>query len=69
MFDNLRELSDEPGRKERQAQTYQTYEEPPGRRLLGMTPGQRFLLSLMLLATVIVMGAMCLLVTGSVWLF
>ena len=33
---------------------------------LGMTPAQRFLISLLLLGTVIVLGSMCLMVTQKV---
>lgn len=66
MFDDLRDLSGEPV-------TYEDfdYEEKPRgpeRRIFGMTAVQRFILSLMLLVTVVVLGSMCLLVTERVWL-
>lgn len=37
------------------------------RRFLGMTAAQRFIISLLLFGTVVVMGLTCLLVTGRVW--
>lgn len=44
--------------------------QPPQRerRIMGMTAAQRLVISIMLLATVFVVGLMCLLVTGRVWL-
>lgn len=71
MFDNLRELSDGPSEFESGEQAL--FEAPPvnvpERPLFGMTSGQRFVLSILLLATVVVMGITCLLVTGKVWYF
>ena len=39
------------------------------RRFLGMTPGQRFVIALLLFLAVAVVGALCLVVTGKVLLF
>ena len=70
MFDNLRDMSED-------SDLFQevTDEEPTakrvrrsGKRFLGMTPGQRFILAILLLFTVAVMGMMCLLVTGKLTL-
>jgi hypothetical protein len=65
MFDNLREMSDdsalfqEVGDEQPAAKRVRR----PRRKFLGMTPGQRFILAILLLFTVLVMGMMCLLVT------
>ena len=40
----------------------------PETRIMGMTSAQRLIISIMLLATVFIVGLMCLLVTGRVWL-
>jgi len=40
----------------------------PERRIVGMTAAQRLVISIMLLATVFILGLMCLLVTGRIWL-
>jgi hypothetical protein len=42
--------------------------EPRG-RFLGMTPGQRFVIALLLFGTVAVVGFLCLLVTEKVLIF
>jgi hypothetical protein len=39
------------------------------RQFLGMTPGQRFVIALLLMLAVAVVGVMCLVVTGKVLLF
>ena len=49
-----------------------TGEEPvykPPRRIFGMTAGQRFFVSLLLLGTIIVMEISCLLVFEKIWYF
>ncbi len=66
MFDNLREAS---GGGDRDAGSgLPGTRRPSGRRIFGMTAGQRFLISILLLFTVIIMGVMCLVVTGRVFL-
>jgi len=69
MFDDLREMSSESALfNEAGEPAYEDFEETPGSgRFLGLTAGQRFILALMALGAVIVMGAMCLLVTEKVW--
>lgn len=71
MFDNLRELSD--GSMEFEGERPRLFEIEdefvPERRIFGMTSGQRLVLAILLLATMIVMGAACLLVTGKVAYF
>ncbi len=66
MFDNLREAS--TGGDSFRDSGLPAPRRPSGRRIFGMSAGQRFLISLLLLLTVIVMGVMCLLVTGKVFL-
>jgi hypothetical protein len=71
MFDNLRELSDGPmDFEDERARLFEVEEQyVPERRIFGMTSGQRLVLAIMLLATVLVMGAACLLVMGKVAIF
>ncbi|OGO69932.1 MAG: hypothetical protein A2Z37_04140 [Chloroflexi bacterium RBG_19FT_COMBO_62_14] len=69
MFDNLRDLSDGSSLFEDPADAqYAAAPKGPQRRFLGLTPPQRFLLSLMLFASVVLIGLMCLLVTEKFWL-
>lgn len=69
MFDNLRDLSDGSSLFEEPAEAkYAAVPKGPPRRFLGLTPAQRFLLSLMLFASVVVIGLMFLLVTERFWL-
>ena len=69
MFDNLRDLSDGSSLFEDPADAqYAATPRGPQRRFLGLTPAQRFLLSLMLFASVVMIGLMCLLVTEKFWL-
>ncbi len=71
MFDSLRDISDDSTEFEQPVDNI--FEPEPydtgARRLLGMTTGQRFVISLLLLATVIVLGFTCLMVTEKIWLF
>lgn len=74
MFDDLRQLTDdEPLFDSPKAEEPFKAEAPVARArrgyFLGMTPGQRFMLSLLLLGTVVVLGLMCLMVTGKVFIF
>lgn len=72
MFDNLRRLSDgeEPFEEPAKEMPFEVQEPRPARgNFLGMTSGQRFIISLLLLGTVIVLGLMCLMVTGKVFIF
>lgn len=68
MFDNLRQASEHSDIFEEPIE-----EEPkvtrrrPESRFLGMTAAQRFLLSLMLFAAVIVIGVMCLVVFQRIY--
>jgi hypothetical protein len=66
MYDDLRNMSDGEDYLEEQ----DVYEEYiPQTTVFGMTAGQRLLIAVLLLATVIVMGLMALLVTTKVWIF
>ncbi len=70
MFDDLRGIDEEDDGSmfEEPAELALDVEDVGPRRgyFLGMTPAQRFLISLLLLGTVIVLGAMCLMVTQKV---
>ncbi|HLE03392.1 MAG TPA: hypothetical protein VI729_02095 [Anaerolineales bacterium] len=66
MFDDLRERSSE----ETFAQAGIPFEKPaaaPERKIFGMSAGQRLVLSILLFATVFLLGLSCLLVTNKVW--
>lgn len=68
MFDNLREEAASFYESEEQAK-YQPAAAARGgrsRRFLGMTSLQRFIISVMLLLTVCIVGALCLMVTGRI---
>jgi hypothetical protein len=71
MFDNLREMSDDTSEFDEPMESFlePDLEEVGEGRFMGMTAGQRFLISLMLLATVIVLGITCLMVTQKIWPF
>ncbi|MCJ7824608.1 MAG: hypothetical protein MUP44_06895 [Anaerolineales bacterium] len=69
MFDDLRGIDEDDGSmfEEPEDLTFDEEDVGPSRDyFLGMTPAQRFLISLLLLGTVIVLGFMCLMVTQKV---
>ena len=70
MFDDLRGIDEEDDGsmfEEPEELAFDVEDVEPRRGyFLGMTPAQRFLISLLLLGTVIVLGAMCLMVTQKV---
>jgi hypothetical protein len=69
MFDNLREASGQSDLYEEQGELVDKGDvRAPARRLFGMTAGQRLVISILLMATVVVMGLMCLVVTGRIYL-
>jgi hypothetical protein len=74
MFDNLREQASSTPFYEDEAQ-FQSVEginpaaSPASSRFLGMTPMQRFIISVMLMIMVCAIGAMFLVVTGKFGLF
>lgn len=82
MFDNLRELSDTPPYEEDQNEDDGLFkdleeEEPseaPAHKkrsgtFLGMTASQRFLISVMLMFTVLLLGLLAMFVSGSMAIF
>lgn len=79
MFDNLRDLSDEggiydetpedKGESKARAMGAKVGTKLSTSRFMGLTAGQRFVLSILLLMAVVVLGSMCLLVLGKVTLF
>lgn len=70
MFDDLRGIDEEDDGAmfaEPEELVFDVEDVGPRRGyFLGMTPAQRFLISLLLLGTVIVLGSMCLMVTQRV---
>lgn len=71
MFDNLREDMD--AKRDQEGAIFQPASNtlsgsiaPRPSRFLGMTPLQRFVIAVMLMAAVIVLGLMCLLVSGKI---
>ena len=84
MFDNLRELSDTPLYEEDQNEDdgllkeleEEDVSEAPARKskkrsgtFLGMTASQRFLVSVMLMFTVLLLGLLAMFVSGSMAIF
>ncbi len=70
MFDNLDDPLDLTYFGELEDSAFGDYvEDAHPRHFLGMTPGQRFVISLMLFGTVVVVGLLCLLVTEKVLIF
>ncbi len=70
MFDNLREeAASKPFFDEEEARFQPaagTGSSGGGSRFLGMTPPQRFVIALMMMFSVCVIGALCLLVTEKI---
>lgn len=67
MFDNLREASGRSDLFEESSAAEVKAARRPKARRFGMTAGQRFFLSLLLLATVTVVGVMCLVVFQKIY--
>ncbi len=68
MFDDLRNVSEDGGLFEQpEGPAFETFAPPGGGRFLGMTAGRRFIIALLLLGVVVVLGLMCMLVTGRIW--
>ena len=75
MFDNLHDqinsapFSDDDAKLQSEAGTDSN--PPPGssRKFLGMTPQQRFFISVIMMIMVCIMGTLCLLLTGRISLF
>jgi hypothetical protein len=71
MFDNLRDMTDRPESKAEPASfPTEEYREstPRSGRFMGMTAGQRLLISILLFAAVVILSVTCLLVTERVLL-
>lgn len=70
MLNEFRDIAKELSFDEDDEYLYSTYGEEYKKHLvLGMTSGQRFVISVLLLATVIVVGCLVLLLTEKIWLF
>jgi hypothetical protein len=68
MFDNLREASGRSDASDQGPMAGKRAPRPRAPRFLGMTAGQRLLLAILVLGSVILLGVMCLVVTGRVYL-
>lgn len=68
MFDNLRDLSDQPAEFDPAYEAHYDSGPSGGPRLFGLTAGQRFILSILLLGSITMVGILCLVVTGKVWI-
>jgi hypothetical protein len=70
MFDDIRDLSENSDLLEQgEGDSFEIYGDAPrGGGFMGLTAGQRLVLSILLLAVVVVMGLTCLLVTQRIWL-
>ncbi|MFV1858686.1 MAG: hypothetical protein ACC647_04970 [Anaerolineales bacterium] len=68
MFDDLRD-SPEEDPISNAGFAYESEPAGPEFRIFGMTAGQRLIISLMLLATVFILGLSCTLVTTKIWPF
>jgi len=67
MFDNLRDLSDvQPVAREPVSMPAEDYSTRGSGRILGMTAAQRLVVSILLFFAVVLLSAMCLLVTQRV---
>lgn len=66
MFDDLRDEQEEDPISNAGI-TFEAQPAGPEPRIFGMTAGQRLVISLMLLATVFILGLSCLLVTERIW--
>ncbi len=70
MYDELRDLAKKAEEADYVEDPYEDNDrELKQGRFLGMTSAQRFVVSLMLLASVVVIGAMCLIVTEKMAIF
>jgi hypothetical protein len=71
MFDEFREIPEDSIEFEESFESIQELDpvESSGIGFLGMTTGQRFVLSLLLLGIVVILGLTCLMVTEKIWLF
>ncbi len=67
MFEDFRKLMDDPSDQEDDTQAVALVESTqPSSRFLGMTPVQRFIVAVMLLAMVVILGVLFLLVTYKI---
>jgi len=68
MLDDIRKTASEPSQQEDAPQLEDQQPEPgQGKKFLGMTAKQRFILALLLLISICVLGSLCLVVFGKVY--
>ena len=70
MLDEVRDIAKELSFDDEDDYLYETYgQEYQKERFLGMTSGQRFVVSMLLFAAVVVVGSLLLLLTEKIWPF
>jgi hypothetical protein len=68
MLDDIRKTASEPSQQENAPQPENKQPlQGDGKKFLGMTAKQRFILALLLLVSVCVLGSLCLVVFGKVY--
>ena len=69
MLDDIRKSASEPSQQENTPQLQNTEPQPEDeKKFLGMTAKQRFILALLLLISICVLGSLCLVVFGKVYI-
>ncbi len=68
MLDDIRKSASEPSQQENAPQLEnQQPQAEDGKKFLGMTAKQRFIIALLLLISICVLGSLCLVVFGKVY--
>jgi hypothetical protein len=68
MLDDMRRTASEPSKQENAPQPENKRPQPEeGKKFLGMTAKQRFIIALLLLVSICVLGSLCLVVFGKVY--
>ena len=67
-MDDIRKSASEPSQQENAPQPENQKPQPEGgKKFLGMTAKQRFIVALLLLVSICVLGSLCLVVFGKVY--
>jgi hypothetical protein len=67
MLDDFRKSAAEPSQSENIPQPEYQPQSEEGKKFLGMTAKQRFIVALLLLISVCVLGSLCLVIFGKVY--
>jgi len=68
VLDDIRKSASEPSQQENAPQPENQQPQPEdGKKFLGMTAKQRFIIALLLLISICVLGSLCLVVFGKVY--